>query len=398
MIRVVRLLVAVMVAGCTSAPAPATPSPSASASPRIALFRAPVEVATLQGAQGSVVVDDFDGDRNLDIACVNDDGSVSLLMGSGGGDFDPAVGLSGGQGPAAIAAADIDLDGRRDIVLTHVGDADMGTGSDDIVVQLSKGDGTFDAKIRPAGVNPQAVVAGDFNADQKPDLATANDGENLSIFLGKGDGTFKDPLSFPIGAPYASGIAVSDFNGDGKQDLTTTNALIGSGRGDRTVSVLLGRGDGTFDAPDVYKVGGPQPMMPVVADLNGDGSPDIAAPGGYPTNNVSVLLGLGDGHFSPAMESTTGPNPHTIVVADLDGDGHQDLVTGNLGEGGGPVGKGLAILFGVGDGTFEPKVDLSGGDFGEGIGAAADLDNDGKVDLIEIGGAGLVLYFNTGGS
>jgi hypothetical protein len=124
---------------------------------------------------------------------------------------------------------------------------------------------------------------------------------------------------------------------------------------------------------------------------------DILAPGGYPTKNVSVLLGLGDGRFSPAMETTTGPNPHTIVVADLDGDGHQDLVTGDLGEGGGPEGKGIAILFGVGDGTFEPKVDLSGGDVGEGIGAAADLDNDGTVDLIEIGGAGLVVYFNTGG-
>jgi hypothetical protein len=281
-------------------------------------------------------------------------------------------------------------------VVTHVGDTDWGVGSDDIIVQLSKGDGTFDRLIRPAGVNPQAVAVGDFNSDQKPDLATANDGENLSIFLGNGNGTFKDPLSFPTGAPYSSGIAVSDFNGDGKQDLTTTNSLIGRGRGDRTVSILLGRGDGTFNAPDVYQVGVPQPMMPAVADLNGDGSPDIAAPGGYPTNNVSVLLGRGDGRFSPAMETMTGPNPHSLVVADLDGDGHQDLVTGNLGEGGGPEGQGIVILFGVGDGTFEPKVDLSGR-LGGGIGAAADLDNDGKDDLIEIGGAELVLYFNTGG-
>jgi FG-GAP-like repeat len=407
MIQVVRLLVAVMVAGCANAPGPATPSPSASASPTpspsasaspgTARFRAPVLVATLQSAQGSIVVDHFDGDGNLDIASVDEDGSVSLLMGSGGGAFHPAVGLSGGKGPGAIAAADFDLDGRIDIVLTHSGATDRGVGSDDVVVQLSKGDGTFDTLIRPAGVNAQAVVVGDFNADKKPDLATANDGENLSIFLGKGDGTFRDPQSFPIGAPFSSGIAVSDFNGDGKQDLTTTNSLIGRGRGDKTVSVLLGRGDGTFNAPDVYDVGGPQPMMPVVADLNGDGSPDIAAPGGYPTTNISVLVGLGDGRFSPASESTTGPNPHTVVVADLDGDGHPDLVTGCLGEGGGPVGKGLAILFGRGDGTFEPKVDLSGGDLGEGIGAAADLDNDGKVDLIEIGDADLVLYFNTGG-
>jgi FG-GAP-like repeat len=415
MIQLVTLLLASMVAGCASAPGPATPSasasasldpspsasasptpsPSASASPWTALFRAPVHLATPPG--DSIVVDHFNGDGNLDIAGVNDDGGVSLLIGSGGGAFDPAVVLPGGTGPGAIAAADVDLDGRLDIVLTHSGATDRGVGSDDIVVLLSRGDGTFDTLIRAAGVNPQAVVAGDFNADQKPDLATANDGENLSIFLGNGDGTFRDPHSFPVGAPYASGIAVSDFNGDGKQDLTTTNSLIGRGRGDRSVSILLGRGDGTFNAPDVYKVGGPQPMMPVVADLNGDGSPDIAAPGGYPTTNVSVLLGLGDGRFSPAIESTTGPNPHTIVVADLDGDGHQDLVTGNLGENGGPVGKGIAILFGVGDGTFEPKVDLSGGDLGEGIGAAADLDGDGNIDLIEIGGAELVLYFNTGG-
>jgi hypothetical protein len=418
MIKAVRLLLAVIVAGCASAPAPAsptpspsasatatpspsasataTPSPSASASTWIALFRAPVRVATLQGAQGSIVVDHFNGDRNLDIAAVHDDGSMSLLMGSGGGAFDPAVGLSGGKGPGAIAAADLDLDGRLDIVLTHSGATDRGVGSDDIVVQLSKGDGTFHGLIRAAGVNPQAVVVGDFNADKKPDLATANDGENLSIFLGKGDGTFGDPQSFPIGAPFSSGIAVSDFNGDGKQDLITTNSLIGAGRSDRTVSILLGRGDGTFNAPDVYQVGSPQPMMPAVADLNGDGSLDIAAPGGYPTTKVSVLLGLGDGRFSPATEFTTGPNPHTLVVADLDGDGHPDLVTGNIGESGGPVGKGIAILFGKGDGTFEPKLDISGGDFGEGIGAAADLDGDGKIDLIEIGGAELVLYFNTG--
>ena len=242
MIKVVRLLVAVIVAGCTSGPAPATPSPSAapaslspsaSVSPRAALFRAPVEVATLQGAQGSLVVDDFNGDRNLDMACVNDDGSLSLLMGTGDGSFDAAVGLSGGEGPAAITAADIDLDGRHDIVLTHVGDADIGTGSDDIVVQLSKGDGTFDALVRPAGVNPQAVVVGDFDADQKPDLATANDGDNLSIFLGRGRRDLQGSAELPDRCAVLVGIAVSDFNGDGKPDLTTTNSLIGRGRGRR---------------------------------------------------------------------------------------------------------------------------------------------------------------------
>jgi hypothetical protein len=319
----------------------------------------------------------------------NGDGSVSLFLGSGGRAFDHATDIQLDKGPPAIAAADLNGDDLLDIVVTHVGVTDSGTGADDIVVLLANADGTFEKIERPARVNPQAVVVADFNADQMPDLATANDGDHLSIFLGKGDGTFKDPLSFPIGAPYASGIAVADVDRDGTLDLVTTNSLVGAGRSNRTVSVLLGRNDGTFDKPDVYDVGGDQPILPVVTDLNGDGLPDIATPDGYPGSEVSVLLARPDGGFSPSIEYATGRWPHWLVAADLDGDGHADLASGNLAL----ADHEVSILFGKGDGTFAPLVDVSTAGRCCGIGAAADLDADGRIDLVVMS-VGLLLLFN----
>ena len=157
--------------------------------------------------------------------------------------------------------------------------------------------------------------------------------------------------------------------------------------------MVLGQGDGTFGAPKTFAIGGPQPITPVIADLNNDGKADIAMPDGFPTKDVSVLLGFGDGGFGTSMDFEAGSNPHTLVSADLNGDSYLDLITGNLGDGGGPVGKGISILFGAGDGTFTSKVEIGPG-LGEGIGAAADLDKDGKVDLIVIGDNELVLLFN----
>jgi hypothetical protein len=347
------------------------------------------------GDPGDFVVGDFNDDGHVDLAIANDDdGSVSVLLGSGSGTFDVGANLPGGDGPAAIAAADLNGDGRLDIVVAHSGVTDSGSGPDDIVVFLAQGDGTFRRLTRPAGVNPQAIALGDFNGDQKPDLATANDGDHVSVFVGKGDGTFADPVNSPTGAPFSSGISVADFNGDGKLDLTTANSLVGRGRSARSVSVLLGRGDGTFDAPLVSTVGGAQPISPMVGDLNGDGAPDVATPNGDPSTEVSVLLGLGDGHLGPSIEYQTGADPHSLVLADLDWDGHLDIATWNDGVGGGPVNRGVSVLFGKGDGTFEPSVNFALANEAGVVRAAADLDGDGKLDLILTGLGQLILLFN----
>jgi hypothetical protein len=376
------------------APTPTTIPVTSRPTPRLtSLFRDPVKVP-VEGDPATVAVGDMDADGRVDIVTANLDGSVSLFLGSGGGTFRRAKDLAGGDGPATIAIADLNADKRPDIALTHTGPSDDGTGADDLVVFLAKGDGTFRRLVRAAGSSPQGFVVADFDRDGKKDIATANNADHVSVFNGQGDGTFSDPASPPIGQPFSSGIAAADLDRDGILDLVTANSLVGRARSTRTVSVLLGRAGGAFATPVVYEVGGAQPVIPVLADLNGDDAPDIVTPNGYPAHEVSVLLNHGDGTFASSIESPCGPNAHTLLAADLDADDHPDLVAGDLGEEGGPVGQGISILFGVGDGTLEPNVDFGPAQLGPGIGAAGDLDGDGKVDLIVIGDYSITLLFN----
>jgi large repetitive protein len=395
------LTAAFSLSACAGAPAtgsPTTANPTGSVPPPSsstpALFRTEVTVAT-PGDPGDFVVGDFNDDGNVDVAIANDDnGTVSVLLGSGSGTFDVGANVPGDEGPAAIAAADLNGDGKLEIVVAYSGVSDSGTGADDIVVLLAKGDGSFTRLTRPAGVNAQAIAVGDFDGDKKPDLATADEGDHVSVFLGSGDGTFADPVNSPTAAPFSSGVSVADFNGDGKLDLVTANSLVGRGRSVRSVSVLLGLGDGTFGAPLASDVGGAQPIWPVVGDLNGDGMPDVVTPNGDPSTEVSVLLGTGDGHLGQSIEYQTGADPHSLVLADLDGDGHLDIATWDSGVQGGPVNRGVSVLFGKGDGTFETSISFAIPDEAGVIRAAADLDGDGKLALIFTGSGQLILLFN----
>ncbi len=238
----------------------------------------------------------------------------------------------------------------------------------------------------PVGTAPLAVAVGDFNGDGKPDLAVANAGNpqigddgNVSVLLGNGDGTFQAALNVAAGKnPFS--IAVGDFNGDGRPDVVVANNGINPAGGwlAGTVSILLGNGDGTFQDHLDYAVGiGPESVA--VGDFNGDQVLDLVV-AARSENVVSVLMGNGDGTFQPHLDYAAG-SASAVAVADFNQDGKLDLaVAGRFS--GGVVG----ILEGNGDGTFQPAVGYDPAvALAESL-VSGDFNGDGKVDLVVTSG------------
>jgi hypothetical protein len=228
--------------------------------------------------------------------------------------------------------------------------------------------GSFDT----GGKVPFATVVGDFNGDGIPDVAVANSnfgtGSNgsVSVLLGNGDGTFQAPVTFATTAPDARVLVAADFNGDGNLDLAVANR-------DSSVNVFLGNGDGTFQAPLTYGTG-LSPHALATADFNGDGIPDLLWPN-FNTNTVSVLLGNGDGTFQAPMNFKVGAAPRFVVAADFNGDGVPDVAVANQNS------AEVSILLGNGDGTFQDAVNDAVGQTPYAM-VAGDFNNDGALDLV----------------
>ena len=297
--------------------------------------------------------------------------------------FLPAVGYDSGgndnyDAPRAAAVADVNGDGKPDIVVANY---NSGT----VSVLLGNGDGTFQPTVvyNLGGYNPNGLVIADVNGDGKPDLVVWGswNSPGVAVLLGSGDGTFLPAVTYDVGAGPAFDVAIADVNGDGKPDLivavwyTPTDSY-------GYVAVLLGNGDGTFLPAATYRAGlGPNSVA--AADVNGDGIPDLlVANSGPASNTVSVLLGNGDGTFQPAVSYGSGGSlPQSIAVADVNGDNKPDLIVANLG--GGDNGDGaVGVLLGNGDGTFHLAVAYdSGGGNARGV-AIADVDGDGKPDIL----------------
>jgi uncharacterized membrane protein len=219
------------------------------------------------------------------------------------------------------------------------------------------------------GNSPYPVATGDFNGDGIPDLAIGNTSSNsVTILLGKGDGTFAASAVSPPTGNYPWSIVVADFNGDGNADLAVANV------NSNTVSILLGNGDGTF-AGGTTPATGSYPKSIAVGDFNGDGITDLAV-ANLLGNSATILLGNGDGTFSTSPVSPqTGSQPFSIAVADFNGDGIKDLAATNA------ASNTMTILLGNGDGTFtlaaSPTTGSDPGTF-----AVGDFNGDGKVDLV----------------
>jgi hypothetical protein len=248
--------------------------------------------------------------------------------------FPSPIDYLAGMNAAWPAVGDFNGDGILDVVTV--------TNAQDLTILLGRKNGTFQQGGSFPGASGQLVV-GDFNGDGKLDVASVGY-LTVNVLLGNGDGTFQaaKETSTVLDVDF---IAAGDFNHDGKLDL----AAVGSGSS--VVLVMLGNGDGTFQSPASYAVDD-WPTSITVADLNKDGSLDLAVSSWGSNENgntVSVLFGKADGTFLPKNDYIVGYAPYTVIAVDLNGDGWPDLATADF------VGGTASVLLNKGDGTFYPS-------------------------------------------
>jgi hypothetical protein len=270
---------------------------------------------------------------------------------------------------AATASGPIDT-----IVGNFNGDADLDIAvanerSNNVSIYLGKADDSFEEPVLfDTGIRPQRIQVGDFNNDGKTDLVTANAGDpfvgsgDVSLLLGDGSGGFAAAESISIGKlPFD--VAVADFNRDGKLDLAVADYDYET----QTIALRLGNGDGSFQRVQTIPV--PELAQSLaLADLNGDQNPDLVS-------NGAVLLGNGAGGFSPASRFPLGAPPYLVRVGDLNADTKPDVVLASGGS------NNISVLMNQGDGSLAaPRYYVTGNNPAEV--SIVDLNDDGKTDLL----------------
>jgi hypothetical protein len=310
----------------------------------------------------SICAADLDGDGDIDLMTANQESdNVSVLLNNGSGTFAPQSTYEVGNEPSSMTAADVDGDGNIDLVVTN-------RSSHDVSVLRGSGDGTFhpDATFSVDSY-PASVTAADLNGDGWIDLATANYAYyfgSVSVLINSGNGTFL-PHEDYISGYDPSSVVAADLDNDGSLDLAVANSS------SHTASVLLNYRDGTFAPPVSYMVGY-WPTSVIAADVDADGSNDLAV-SNLDSYCISILRNNGDGAFIADSTYATG-DASSVVAADLDADGGLDLTATNL------VSSSLSALLNEGNGIFAPQTTYEVGAGPRSV-AAADLDGDGDIDL-----------------
>ncbi len=347
-------------------------------------FKNPLLIQT-GSSPSSVSQGDFNRDGNPDLAFIDGSG-IHILLGNGNGTFQRGQNISLPLGfGGTITVADINRDGNVDLVL--------GGGTNQkaaVAVLLGNGDGTFGPLIVSTlqlNLNLYAAIASrlgvaDFDGDGAMDIC-ASDSQNGSVYilLGNNTGTFtlKSVLS-NFSAP--SDVWTGDFNGDGHVDLLV------HGRLGADATVYLGNGDGTFQTGVTYGGASDAFTSIVVADMDGDGHPDMIV--GTQTNFVQILHGNSDGTFATTSEggSTLNSYPIVVAVADFNSDGLLDISVSTS--------NGLSILQGSGSLNYASPVSYGLGT-SESTSALADFNQDGRLDFALAASDGIFVLLGKNG-
>ena len=336
----------------------------------------------------SVAVLDLDNNGRMDVVTSFDrayadgtnNGFVSARLGQGasGINFGSPIRSNGGNNPGPILATDLDNDGHADLVL-----CDAASPSLTLLYGSATTPGSFGSAVTlPLGSNrfAYAVAVADFNGDGKPDIAVAaSGGSSVLIFLQNAGGGFTGvtPTAVTVGGTPFS-IATAKLSG--------ANYDLAVGLSTGQLAILPGNGDGTFQTPVNYACG-TTPSAIKIADLDGANGPDIAVADYGAASSIIIFLNNGAGAFATGVAYPTGDAyASDLAIGDL-GNGKLDIAVANAGVSGDP--GSISVLFNNGSGVFGSAT-LYGGLYGPLSVAIADIDGDGRNDIVSADGTGVV--------
>jgi len=336
-------------------------------------------------APQAVAITNLDHDGAADVLVANRSGAVAVLLGTGDGRLaaTPAFELTWSESPSAIAVADLDQDGAADLVLGS--DRSIG-----LHVRPGNGDGTFGQPVAYPVYAPTSVAVADLNGDGRLDVATRHGYGEAAVLLGQADGSLGGLGIYPLVA-NVNAIAVGDLTGDRVPDIAGVAwaELFESGR----FAVAPGRGDGSFDPPVVYQYGDRWGRAAAIGELTGDDLPDLALlyNGSQGPGLLQLWRNRGDGSLASLGAYTTGSWPRALALGDLDGDRATDVAVANTESGD------VWVYRNRGDGGFDILDPIPAGDGPTAV-AIADLSGDQVADLAvaNVGGANLAVLVGRG--